>query len=60
LAKSVCGFNKFETRSGKPGITPEKRFIVKVDALHERFLNTISHTPWPSFKPRCSNLVSGR
>jgi len=34
LAKSVCGFNKFETRSGKPGITPEKRFIVKVDALH--------------------------
>jgi hypothetical protein len=23
-------------------------------------MNTRSHTPWPSFRPRFSNLVSGR
>ena len=23
-------------------------------------VNTRSQTPWPSFRPRCSNLVSGR
>ena len=25
-----------------------------------RSTKTMSHTPWPSFSPRCSNLVSGR
>src|SRR5205814_3042851 len=28
--------------------------------LHPCFLNTISHTPCPSFRPRRSNFVSGR
>ena len=32
----------------------------KLRSADQIFRNTRSHTPWPSFRPRCSNLVSGR
>jgi len=31
-----------------------------VTARQARLRNTRSHTPWPSFRPRFSNFVSGR
>ncbi len=40
--------------------SPSATFAAIAELLGYRRLNTKSQTPWPSARPRASNLVSGR
>ena len=61
-AKAIYEWYKGQSRlkeAEKEQLYSELRFLQA--QIHPHFfLNTTSHTPWPSRKPRCSNLVKGR